>query len=153
MFRLILKAALILWPALALLTAAPAMAQPSLETEAEVNAFPLTEDFLARMEAIQTELQALNLTGQEEDTNAGEPVTLDSLTAGVEAKPDVMAVLTKHQVKPRDYIVGYFALMSSLAAAEAENEPQLIDELGDVNPEHLAFGREYKARIQQLIGE
>ncbi|KXF79587.1 hypothetical protein ATN84_05975 [Paramesorhizobium deserti] len=75
------------------------------------------------------------------------------MTAGVEAKPQVMTVLSKHQVKPRDYIVGYFALMSSLAAAESEDEPQLIDELGKVNPEHLAFGREYKARIQQLIGE
>jgi len=153
MFRLIFKTALILWPAFALLTAAPATAQASLETQAEVNAFPLTEDFLTRMEAIQVELQALNITGQEDEANMGEPITLDSLTAEVEAKPDVMAVLTKHQVKPRDYIVGYFALMSSLAAAEAEDEPQLIDELGNVNPAHLAFGRQYKARIQQLIGE
>ncbi|RCS22508.1 hypothetical protein DUT91_18415 [Phyllobacterium salinisoli] len=75
------------------------------------------------------------------------------MTTGVEAKPAVMAVLAKHQVKPRGYIVGYFALMSSLAAAEAENEPQLIDELGNINPEHVAFGRDNKTRIQQLIGE
>ncbi|GGA90846.1 hypothetical protein GCM10011491_18510 [Brucella endophytica] len=137
---------------LAPLMAPASAAQASLATQKEVNAFHLTDDFLTRMEAVQTELQTLNLAAQDEEAPTG-PVTLDSLTAGVEKRPDVMAVLSKHGIKARDYIVGYFALMGSLAAAEAENEPQLVDELRDVNPQHLAFAKQYKARIQQLIGK
>ncbi|PYE89027.1 hypothetical protein [Phyllobacterium leguminum] len=145
--RLILSTAV-----LALVLAAPAAAEAPLETQKEVNSFHLTDDFLTRMEAIQAELQTLDLAAEDEENPEGAP-TLDSLTSGVEKKPAVMTVLAKHQIKPRAYIVGYFALMGSLAAAEAENEPQLIDELGSVNPAHIAFGREYKARIQRLIGE
>ncbi|AEW16918.1 hypothetical protein BAA13334_I00889 [Brucella abortus A13334] len=43
--------------------------------------------------------------------------------------------------------------MSSLAAADAEDEPQLVDELKDINPQHLAFGKKYSERIRVLIGE
>jgi hypothetical protein len=147
MYRRILQATL-----LVICLVAPAAAQTSLETQEEVNKFNLTADFLTRMEAVQADLQTLDLTASDEEAPKG-PVTLDSLTAGVEARPAVMAVLTKHQVKPRDYIVGYFALMGSLAAAEAENEPQLVDEFRNTNPAHIAFAKEHKERIARLIGE
>lgn len=122
------------------------------ETPAEVNAFPLTEDFLSKMEKAQIELSKLETSALSEEDQSIDP-TLDSMTADIHTKPEVMAVLNRTGIEPRAYIVGYFALMSSLAAAEAENEPQMIDELKDINPQHLVFGKQYRDRIQQLLGE
>ena len=121
-------------------------------TPAEVNNFKLTEDFLTRMEKIQEQLSDMELSATEEEGSDPAP-SFDSMVASIEARPQVVEVLKAQNITPRDYIIGYFALMSSLAAADAEDEPQLVDELKDINPEHLAFGKQYSERIHDLIGE
>ncbi|UWF58755.1 hypothetical protein [Brucella sp. 2716] len=121
-------------------------------TPPEINNFKLTEDFLARMEKIQEQLGSMELSATEDEGQDAAP-SIDKMVASIEARPQVVDVLKTQNISPRDYIVGYFALMSSLAAADAEDEPQLVDELKDINPQHLAFGKKYSERIRVLIGE
>ncbi len=138
-------------------TAPMASAQDMLDiaprkTPQEVNDFKLTEDFLARMEKAQQQLADMELAPTEEEGRDLAP-SIDAMVASVKARPQVMAALKSQNLDPRDYIVGYFALTSSLAAAEAEGEQQLMDETKGVNPEHIAFAKKYNDRIRQLIGE
>ncbi len=118
----------------------------------EINNFKLTEDFLTHMEKIQEQLGSMELSATEDEGQDAAP-SIDKMVASIEARPQVVEVLKAQNISPRDYIVGYFALMSSLAAADAEDEPQLVDELKDINPQHLAFGKKYSERIRVLIGE
>lgn len=122
------------------------------ETPAEINNFRLSEDFLSRMEKIQEQLETMELSATEEEGQDASP-SFDKMVRSIEARPQVVEVLKAQNITPRDYIAGYFALMSSLAAADAEGEPQLIDELKGINPDHLAFGKQYGERIRTLIGE
>lgn len=122
------------------------------ETPAEINNFKLSEDFLSRMEKVQEQLGSMELSATEEEGQDATP-SFDKMVKSIESRPQVVDVLKSQNITPTDYIFGYFALMSSLAAADAENEPQLVDELKDINPEHLAFGKQYSERIRVLIGE
>lgn len=121
-------------------------------TPPEINNFKLTEDLLSRMEKVHAALEGMELSATEEEGKDATP-TINKMVESIESRPQVMEVLKAHNIAPREYIVAYFALMSSLAAADAENEEQLVDELKDINPEHVAFGKEYSERIRQLIGE
>ncbi len=157
-FKTASRAAIIGFSLIALpLSAGMAIADDLLDvapksTPAEVNNFKLTEDFLSRMEKIQEQLSTMELSATEEEGSDATP-SFDKMVASIEARPQVVEVLKAQNITPQDYVVGYFALMSSLAAADAEGEPQLVDELKDINPEHLAFGKEYSERIRVLIGE
>ncbi|MBB6260830.1 hypothetical protein FHS77_001371 [Paenochrobactrum gallinarii] len=141
------------------MTALPLTAQAQSFSEvapppvpAEVNAFKLTPEFLSKMEAVQTSLSGLDQSAMPEPDSEVEP-TIAMLIKGVEAKPEIMAVLNQHELSASDYITGYFALMSGLAGAEAEDEEQMVDELKDINPEHVEFAKTYQERILQLLGE
>ncbi len=94
----------------------------------------------------------MELSATEEEGQDATP-SFDKMVKSIESRPQVVEVLKAQNITPSDYIYGYFALMSSLAAADAESEPQLVDELKDINPEHLAFGKQYSERIRVLIGE
>ncbi|WP_139974772.1 MULTISPECIES: hypothetical protein [Brucella/Ochrobactrum group] len=122
------------------------------QTPAEINNFKLSEDFLSRMEKIQEKLSAMDISATEEEGQDATP-SFDKMVKSIESRPQVVEVLKAQNITPSDYIFGYFALMSSLAAADAEGEAQLVDELKDINPEHLAFGKQYSERIRVLIGE
>lgn len=121
------------------------------EVPAEVNSFPLNETFLQRMEAAQKQLNTMEMTGDDEAAAADH--TPAALAAQIERKPEVKAVLTSHGLTPLDYILGYFALVSSLSAVEAENEEQVVDELQGINPAHIAFGKQFQDRIGRLLDE
>ncbi|MCF7644662.1 hypothetical protein KQ943_04470 [Pseudochrobactrum asaccharolyticum] len=75
------------------------------------------------------------------------------MAARIEKQPKVMDVLKKHGLTAQDYIYGYFALVSSVSAVEAEDEEQIVDELQGINPAHIAFGKQYLDRIHKLMGE
>ncbi|MGU3573994.1 hypothetical protein ACLBWZ_00550 [Brucellaceae bacterium C25G] len=119
---------------------------------AEVNAFKLTPEFLSKMEAVQTALNGLDLSAMPEPDSEDEQ-SIATLIKGVEAKPEIMAILNQNELSAHDYITGYFALMSGLAGAEAEDEEQMVDELKGINPEHVEFAKIYQDRILQLLGE
>lgn len=127
------------------------MAKP--EVPAEVNNFPLEDGFLTKMEAAQFELNSMDMSGEGQDEAGTGDHSPKALAARIEKQPKVMAVLEKHGLTAQDYIYGYFALVSSVSAVEAENEEQIVDELKGINPAHLAFGKKYLDRIHKLLGE
>ncbi len=122
------------------------------EVPAEVNNYPLDEVFLGKMEAAQAELNTMDMSGSDDDTGTGDH-SPKALAARIEKQPKVKAVLEKHGLTAQDYIFGYFALVSSVSAVEAEGEEQIVDELKGVNPAHIAFGKQYLDRIHKLLGE
>lgn len=140
------------------LTANPAFAQSfsevaKPEVPAEVNNYPLDEKFLSKMEAAQTELNTIDMSGGSDDEGGTGDHSPKALATRIEKQPKVMAVLEKHGLTAQDYIYGYFALVSSVSAVEAEDEEQIVDELKGINPAHIAFGKQYLERIHKLLGE
>ncbi|WP_371836121.1 hypothetical protein [Ochrobactrum sp. Q0168] len=122
------------------------------ETPAEINNFKLTEDLLTRMEKIHGELERMQLSPTSEEGQDARP-SMDSMVKSIESRPQVVELMKAQNIAPRDYLLAYFAMMSALAAADAEEEDQLVDEVKGINPEHLAFGKQYGDRIRDLIGE
>ena len=127
------------------------MAKP--EVPAEVNNFPLDDAFLTRMEAAQAELNTIDMSGEGNDEAGTGDHSPKALAARIDKQPKVKAVLEKHGLTAQDYIYGYFALVSSVSAVEAEDEDQIVDELKGINPAHIAFGKKYLDRIHKLMGE
>lgn len=128
-----------------------AVATPK-ETPAEINNFKLTEDLLVRMEKIHAKLESMQLSPTAEEGQDAQP-SFESMLKSLESRPQVVEVMKAENIAPRDYLLAYFAMMSALAAADAEEEDQLIDEVKNINPEHVAFGKQYGDRIRELIGE
>lgn len=127
------------------------MAKP--EVPAEVNNFTLDETYLIKMEAAQAELNTIDMSAEAQDEAGTGDHSPKALAAKIEKQPKVKAVLQKHGLSPQDYIYGYFALVSSVSAVEAENEEQVVDELRGINPTHIAFGKKYLDRIYKLLGD
>lgn len=122
------------------------------ETPAEINNFKLTEDLLTRMEKVHAELEKMQLSPTAEEGLDAQP-SMDSMVKSIESRPQVVELMKAQNITPRDYLLAYFAMMSALAAVDAEDEDQLVDEVKGINPEHVAFGKQYGDRIRELIGE
>lgn len=122
------------------------------EVPREINEFKLSEDLLSRMEKVHDELSKLQLSATEEEGADPNP-SIDQMVASIERRPEVVNVIKAHNISARDYILAYFALMSALASADAETEDQMVDEAINVNPDHVAFGKQFSERIRNLIGE
>lgn len=128
-----------------------AIATP-LKTPEEINTFKLSEDLLTRMEKIHNQLEAMQLSPTAEEGLDARP-SMDSMVKSIESRPQVVEVMKAENIAPRDYLLAYFAMMSGLAAADAEEEDQLVDEVKQINPEHVTFAKQYGDRIRDLIGE
>ncbi|MDT6939654.1 hypothetical protein RI570_05795 [Brucella pseudogrignonensis] len=128
-----------------------AIATP-LKTPEEINNFKLSEDLLTRMEKIHNQLEAMQLSPTAEEGLDARP-SMDSMVKSIESRPQVVEVMKAENIAPRDYLLAYFAMMSGLAAADAEEEDQLVDEVKQINPEHVTFAKQYGDRIRDLIGE
>lgn len=122
------------------------------ETPAEINNFKLSEDLLTRMEKVHAELEKMQLSPTAEEGLDAQP-SMDSMVKSIESRPQVVELMKAQNITPRDYLLAYFAMMSALAAVDAEEEDQLVDEVKGINPEHVAFGKQYGDRIRELIGE
>ncbi|MBC8716422.1 MULTISPECIES: hypothetical protein [Brucella/Ochrobactrum group] len=128
-----------------------AIATP-LKTPEEINNFKLSEDLLTRMEKIHNKLEEMQLSPTAEEGQDARP-SMDSMVKSIESRPQVVEVMKAENIAPRDYLLAYFAMMSALAAADAEEEDQLVDEVKQINPEHVTFAKQYGERIRELIGE
>lgn len=122
------------------------------EPAAAVNNFPLTIEFLEKMERIHPQLTELEVTATQEESKIVDP-SIASMIQSLESRPVVMEILKKEDISARDYILGYMAVLNSLGAAEAGDEEQIIDETQYINPDHIAFGKKYAERIREMIGD
>lgn len=116
----------------------------------EVAEFPLTEEFLSKVEAIQKAI--VNLTPEAEGEKTGNDNSIEGLTASIEARPNLTVLITMNDLKPRDYVIGTMALKAALAAASsASDENSIIDETNTVTPQNIEFGKKYADRIRALF--
>lgn len=113
--------------------------------------FPLTEAVLEKMEKVQDDL--LHLPTEADGTENRYDTSIESLTASLEKRPKLMAILMNNKINARDYVIVYMALSAALAAAVSENEEQIFDETQAVSKENLAFGKKYANRIRKLLEE
>jgi len=122
----------------------------------EIAHFPLTEAFLDKMEQIQAEIVELPI--EREENSTGDDLTVAGLTRAIEARRSIMAILARHEMGVRDYVLGSMALSNALLAAvsleaeESGEEALFLDEPVFASPENLEFGRQYADRIRALHG-
>jgi hypothetical protein len=137
MFRRIAAIAVLCLAAL-IYAAAPAMAAMSAADREAIAKHELTLDELHRMEAIVKEAgpdqEGLNLMGAP---------SLDDMVAQINAQPALKAILDKHDMPPRDFLVATFSLLGAAMA----------DSLGTTggNPANVDFYRQHKAEIDAYM--
>lgn len=112
--------------------------------------YPLTEEFLGKMENIQKEMSEASITLSEAET--GNDGSIDGLVTTISKNHRVMTILQKNALEPKDYIVGYLALQASLAAASSlDDKDAIFDDSTTVSKENLEFGKQYADRIRKLL--
>ncbi|MHC5306075.1 hypothetical protein [Bartonella sp. LJL80] len=115
-----------------------------------VATYPLTEDFLSKMEAVQTDMAEKSMTLTAADT--GNDGSIDGLVDAISKNQSIVAILKKHALEPKDYVVGYMALQASLAAAASlDDKDAIFDESTTVSKENLEFGQKNADRIRVFL--
>lgn len=121
-----------------------------LSYSATITNFPLTEQFLSKMEHIHSQLATLPPDQDPEGT--GNDNSIEGLTKAISGRPHLMALLTSQQLDAKTYVVGTMALQAALAAASAaDDEDALFDEPHSVSKQNLAFAKAFIDRIRQLF--
>lgn len=122
------------------------------ENAKEVATYPLTEDFLNRMEKVRSEFQALPLEANPPGTG-DDDTSIDGMTKAISGRPELMGLLQKYSISAHDYVVGSMALSAALSAASAQGEEQFFDESLAVSEGNLAFGHKYIDRIRAVLSD
>ena len=155
--RIIIALCLVIWPLSAFSEEAPKKPQKNDEFYISptsnpkiVATYPLNEDFLAKMEAIQKDMSDASITLSEADT--GNDSSIEGLTATLSKNAKIMDILKKNALEPKDYVVGYLALQAALAAASSlEDQDAIFDDSTTVSKENLEFGKQFTDRIRKVL--
>lgn len=115
-----------------------------------VTNFPLTEDFLVKIEQIKKDLE--NLPSEPEAPNTGNDNSIEGLIASVSARPQLSSVLEKNNITPKDYVIGVTALQATLAAVSSiEYKDPFPNETAAISKNNLKFEQKYINRIRALL--
>lgn len=145
------------------LAAVPAVqaAPPQSADLAAFRDYTLNDGFLDKWRAIQQEsvkdpcnLGMMSLmSGDENDSES-----LDRMAARYDAQPGVHAMLARHGLTARSYLLGALTLLSAGIQEVAQQHPEMVSKgyiqtnpgfaVSDAN---MAFYRQHKADIQQLM--
>ena len=134
-----------------MLAPAPAPAQPSPELREAILAYRLTQPLADKLLAALPEMTRYVMA----KPNARELIarartqSLAERTAQVEADPGAMAILRKHGLGAREYVVGVPALRMAILraqSAEAGGGGLVV-----VSPENLAFARAHLAELKPRL--
>lgn len=117
---------------------------------AALKACTLTMDKLARVNDASAELQALAKAHPEitAGDQGGEAKTLDEMVARL-SPPEVKAVLTKHGLTARDYVLTFMTAMNAWSAALVEDQGKSAAGL-PVSAANVKFYRDHKADIEKM---
>ncbi|AQX31507.1 hypothetical protein BscR1v2_016040 [Bartonella schoenbuchensis R1] len=111
--------------------------------------YPLTENFLVKMEQIKIEVA--NLPAEPDAPGTGNDNSIEGLVASVSGRPKLAGVLEKHNITPRDYVIGFMALQATLAAVSALEDNDNFDEKITLSQSNLEFGQKHINRIRALL--
>jgi hypothetical protein len=141
------------WLVLVCLVPVPALAQPPMSPERRqaILGFKLTRPMADRLLAALPEMTRYVMSKpnvQELAARAAKQTPAEQ-QASVEADPGSMAVLKKHGLSAREYLVGVPTLRMALLKAQAGEGPA-SDRLV-VSPESLAFARANLAQLKPKL--
>ncbi|WP_409362180.1 hypothetical protein ACRPOS_008545 [Bartonella heixiaziensis] len=112
--------------------------------------YPLTEDLLSKIEHLKKEIE--DLPPEPEASNTGNDNSIEGLIASISARPKLMDLLRKHNLSPKDYVIGLIALQATLAAIIAfEDKEILFNEKNTISLDNLNFGQKYIDRIRAIL--
>ncbi|WP_375619183.1 MULTISPECIES: hypothetical protein [unclassified Bartonella] len=75
--------------------------------------YPLTEDFLSKREQLKREIE--DLLPEPGASNTRNDNSIEGLTASISAILKLMDLLRKHNLSPKDQVIGLIALQATLA--------------------------------------
>ncbi|MCZ2327923.1 hypothetical protein [Bartonella sp. F02] len=115
-----------------------------------VENFPLTEDFLSKIEQIQKEIK--NLPSESITPYAENDNSINGLVAYVSAQQKLSDILEKNNISPKDYVIGLMALQITLATVSAlENEDYFFDKKTTLSQSNVEFGKKHISRIRTIL--
>lgn len=112
--------------------------------------YPLTENFLSKMEHAQKEIRELPL-GLTTLTIENDR-SISSLITFVSNHTKLKHILEKNGLTPKDYVFGFMALQATLdAISSLDDKDALLDEAIPVPRRNLKFGKKYINRIRSIL--
>lgn len=114
--------------------------------------YPLTEDFLLKLEKIAKECQ--NLPPEPETTKTENDSTthddnIEGYISYISGKAKLMNLLKENNLTPKDFVVGHLALQATLnALTDEENSLRKQDIISSSN---LEFAKEHMYRIIKIL--
>ncbi|AQX20554.1 hypothetical protein BWD162_014670 [Bartonella sp. WD16.2] len=114
-----------------------------------VTNYPLTEDFLVKMEQIKIEVAKLPI--EPDAPGTGNDNSIEGLIASVSSRPKLAGVLEKNNITPKDYVIGFMALQATLAVISALEDNDNFDEKITLSQSNLEFGQKHINRIRALL--
>jgi cytochrome c551/c552 len=116
--------------------------------QAVVQRYTLTEDSYQKLLATAKDAKANKVKIDMLDPNAH---TLDDRAADLNKNPDVSALLARHDLTPREFLLGEYALLGAEYAVKYGNTPGVDKHLA--NPANVALFRKHEAEIDALSGD
>ncbi|GFZ89389.1 hypothetical protein [Dyella caseinilytica] len=113
-----------------------------------VQHYTLTEDSYQKLLAIAKDAKANKIQINAIDPNAH---SLDDTVADLDKSADVRALLARHSVSPREFLLGEYALLEAEFAVKYANQPGFDSDLA--NPVNIALFRKHEAEIDALSGD
>jgi len=126
---------------------------------AAFRSFTLSEGFLDKWKAIQQDSVkdpcnlgvASLLAGDDEQS-------LEQMAASYDAQPGVHAMLERHGLSAREYLVGSFTMLAAGVQDMAKQHPEMVEKgyiqaspAGAVSEANMAFYHQHQADVMQLM--
>jgi hypothetical protein len=116
--------------------------------QAVVQQYTLTEDSYQKLLATAKDAKANKVQIGIVDPNAH---SLDARVADLSKDPQVGALLARHDLSARDFLLGEYALLDAEFAVKYSNTPGVDKHLA--NPANVALFRKHEAEIDALSGD
>jgi len=137
-----------------LLMAATAAHADKAQDIAAVQNFRLTDDFLAKYQAVEDDIVKDPCRLAPLGVLKGGDKSLDQMIAAYDAQPAVHAMLARHGLTAREQILGTLTLMFAGLEIAQQEHPGIANSSGTmppISPANLAFYKAHEAALHQHI--
>ncbi|WP_375619182.1 MULTISPECIES: hypothetical protein [unclassified Bartonella] len=117
--------------------------------------YSLTEDFLSKIEEIGKECDK-DLLPSQKPYNTKYDNSIEGLIASISAKPKLKDLLRKHNLSPKEFVIGLTALQVTLiiltdGIENLKKEGFSFDKKNTVVSDNLEFGKKHTYRILKVL--
>lgn len=119
---------------------------------ADLQHFMLTEDYLAKYEAVQDDAAADPCNLSPLMLLKGDGGSIDEMAKAYDAQPGVHAMLARHGLTARENILGTMTLMLAAFQELKETHPDMVTSKGPtptINAANMAFYKSHKAALHE----